>query len=137
MNSLALNMNVIDPVWLYNMITLEQDVFGARWLSTNINMAYTFVCGDRISLDHVLLSYGMIPRDRIRLLSNFTMEGYINLRSERVGNETYIYLRRLNIVNGIIGQWNITEISSVLNDQNKIYSNGNCEIYNGLANSQP
>jgi len=135
MDSLALNMNVMNPVRLYGRITLEQEVLGAKWLSTHIDMTNSLVAGDSVSPYHVLTSYGMIPGDRLRTLSNSTMEGYINLRLEGVDNRTYIYLRRLNIVNGIIGQWNITEISSVLNYENKIYSNGNCEIYNGLANS--
>lgn len=139
--SLALNMQVMDPFRVYSQITLKQEVLGAMWLSTHMTTADALVGGDYISTYHVLTSYGMIPRDRVRVLSNFTSEGHIYLSGEPIDNRTYIYLRSLNIVNGMLpmerGIKNITEISSILNYQNKVYSNGNCEIYNGLASPQP
>ena len=46
------------------------------------------------------------------------------------GEKAYIYLRRLNVEHGIIaGKYNMTDLYSVLEDQSKIYSNGNCDIY--------
>ncbi|UCE95809.1 MAG: DUF2206 domain-containing protein [Candidatus Bathyarchaeota archaeon] len=136
--SIGLNMWHMDPFRLYQEISVEQEVVSARWLSTYAATAESITVGDYISTYHVLTSYGMIPRDRVRVLSNFTFEGYFNLIFETIDDRTYIYMRRLNVIHGeISGGYNITQYESILNNQNKIYSNGDSEIYNGLVPPQP
>jgi len=102
----------------------EQSVFGAEWLSKNVDIEYTPMCADIKSVMHALNSYGMISRDRMDLLSNTTT----------VPANGIVYLSRVSVIDGIIlGRgnvlWNTTEISSTLNKMNKICSNGGCEIY--------
>lgn len=105
----------------------EQDVFGAIWLSGKMNIEDTLVHADDMTRITVLTSYGMIKRDQIERLSNTT----------KVLAGDAIYLRRMNLVYGVAfagrgyieNVWNITEVSSVLEDMNKVYSNGGCDIY--------
>jgi uncharacterized membrane protein len=51
----------------------------------------------------------------------------------RVGDNSYLYLSYRNIVNGLMsgrgGVYNTTEISPPLWENNRIYSNGDSEIY--------
>lgn len=106
----------------YVVYALEQDVLSAVWLSEYMNET-CWVYADRDSRLHVLLSYGLIPLEQSYPLFHF-------LVAEHVG---YVYLRRLNVVNGLIVTpgmvCNISEISSSLDTGNKIYSNGASEIY--------
>lgn len=105
----------------------EQDAFGAMWLSEKINTKRTLIYADIMSKYTVLTSYGMTKRDQIMKLSNVTT----------VQTNSALYLRRMNLVYGVLFMyrgntekvWNITEISPVLNNMNKVYSNGECEIY--------
>jgi len=107
---------------IYNFYTPDQDVFGALWLSKNVWKTSTLYA-DLSSRNFVLTSYGLISRERVRLLTNTTM----------LGRAAYIYLRHLNIVDGIITTYgalfNTSEISYLLSQSNKIYSNGDSEIY--------
>jgi uncharacterized membrane protein len=100
----------------------EQDVYGAKWLSKNINAEYTPIYTSAVPL-WVLTNYGMTYSYRIEELSNTT----------KVLPDSTVYLTRLNTFYGIVlGRnfvWNITEISPTLFDMNKIYSNGGSEIY--------
>lgn len=108
---------------LYNSVTNEQEVFGANWLRENTgdnsNLKRT-IYADRYSSANVLTSYGMIPMEEKLILTNTT----------NINTFSYIYLRKINIVDGIIDRWNIDEFSSELNIYNKIYTNSNCNIYN-------
>jgi uncharacterized membrane protein len=108
----------------------EMDASGAQWLKLERNYN-SIVYGDRISIRNVLSSIGEIPQEQVQLLDNTT-----NLI---VGN-SYIFLRTFNVVGGSMLEpnypsgeyyWNITEITS-LNYSNKIYSNGECDVYNTL-----
>lgn len=108
---------------LYENYIPEQDVFSAIWLSKNVDEA-SKVYADRVSRNHVLTSYALIPRERVRLLSNSTI----------LEHGAYVYLRHLNIVDSVIRTYgesfiNTSGISSLLNESNKIYSNGDSEIY--------
>lgn len=106
----------------YSAFISEQNVFSAIWLSKNVGETSTLYA-DTVSRNHVLTSYGLIPRERVRLLSNSTT----------LENGVYVYLRHLNIIEGVINTYdkplNTSEISSLLTESNKIYSNGNSEIY--------
>ncbi|MFX1300267.1 MAG: DUF2206 domain-containing protein [Promethearchaeota archaeon] len=110
----------------------EQDVFGAIWLSERMNTDRTMIYADDMARNSVLSSYGMIRRDRVEVLLNTT-----TIRTDDV-----IYLRRMNLVYGALlsqrwnveSAWNITEISSILDNMNTVYSNGGCEIYRAIIN---
>jgi len=132
-NSLDINRkkttnNLRIKINFYNVYIPEQDVFGAIWLSKNVNET-SRLYADRNSKNLVLTSYGLIPRDRVHLLSNSTI----------LDGADYIYLRHLNVVDGLISTFpigepfDIYEIASLLNESNKIYANGDSEIYCGLG----
>lgn len=110
----------------------EQDVFGAVWLSEKINTECASIYADDMARNSVLSSYGMTRRDQIENLSNTTI----------IRADDTIYLRKMNLVYGVLlaqrwsveSAWNITEISHVINNMNKVYSNGDCEIYKAMSN---
>lgn len=125
MSNMTLGINRMDQVGLYTWITNEQEVLGAQWLAKHVNITEAIIYADGQSLRHDLTSYGLINRERIRVLYNTT---------EALDNNSFIYLRRINIVDGTmqglnLGQWNTNDLSSLIDSQNKIYSNGNCDIY--------
>lgn len=120
--SFSLSADRMDKLVFDSYYIYEKEVYGARWLS-NYKFVSSNVYADYIAKHHVLTSYAMIPQTYIHELSNTTetIEG------------TYVYLRRLNVVDDLVSgkydMWNITEIPSLLNLKNKIYSNGGSEIY--------
>ena len=114
----------------YIKIIPEQDVFSAKWLSmvmkSNEEIYASFAIGER-----ALVGYGgLIPESpQIRILSNTT---------ERIKEGSYIYLSAINVL-GRIGvdinpklacpiYFNMSDIYSLLNEQNKIYTNGGSDI---------
>lgn len=110
----------------------EQDVFGAMWLSEKMNTERTSIYADDMARNSVLSSYGMTRRDEIEKVTNTTI----------IRADDTIYLRRMNLVYGVFlaqrwsveSAWNITEISPIINNMNKLYSNGGCEIYRAMIN---
>ena len=107
----------------------EQNVFSARWLSKSMDKKKNRVYSDTASCWYVLPSYGMIYPSypsyySSRVLGNTT----------RVRDNSYIYLSHRNVVNGLMTtdegrDYNTIEISPLLWENNKIYSNGDSEIY--------
>jgi uncharacterized membrane protein len=100
------------------------DVSGAIWLSRYTDKA-SAIYADGVAWDRALTSYGLIDYGRFRALGNTT-------RTLETGS--LIYLRRLNIVHGImvggyLPQWNTTDMQPLLNTLNHVYSNGECSIY--------
>jgi len=100
------------------------DVSGAIWLSRYTDKA-SAIYADIVAWDRALTSYGLIDYGRFRALGNTT-------RTLETGS--LIYLRRLNIVHGImvggyLPQWNTTDMQPLLNKLNQVYSNGECNIY--------
>ena len=78
---------------------------------------------------HALTSYGMIPVSDVPALASTT---------KGIPEDTYVYLRYLNVVGGIGTDFDISsghtfydmaEISPLFEGKNKIYSNGGSEIY--------
>ena len=111
---------------LYSAITLEQDVFSARWLSMNMEPGEkVYATYDDIRV-HALTSYGMMPGIDVPALASTT---------KGIPKDAYVYLQYLNVVEGIATefgpQWyyDMTEISHLFAGKNKIYSNGGSEIY--------
>lgn len=116
--SLPLSMYRWDDLELYGFIVNAQEVTGAQWLPEYTNQTTVYMYSDIVSRFNVLTGYGMIERGRVFYLSNTT----------RLASNELIYLANVDLVNkGYI--FNISVISPILGNQNKIYSNGGCEIY--------
>jgi uncharacterized membrane protein len=107
---------------LYSTYIPEQDAFSASWLSNHKTETAEVFC-DSFSASHVLASSGLIPSNLRIKLTNATIPPQGN----------FVYLGSLNIVNGVIktetGSFNTSEISSILDQNNLVYSNGNSEIW--------
>lgn len=101
----------------------EQEVFSAQWCSKNVEFQNTQLYIDVSS--NVLLSYGNTSIDDAIRLTNVTS----------VTQNGIVYLSRVNVIEGIIigdnYAWNRTDFS-ILNDMNRIYSNGESEIYKNI-----
>jgi len=120
--SIPLSIDRLDRVQLYSAYTPEQEVFSARWLSKNRDKS-SEVFADQIARENVLVSYGGIHKSNVIALSPATMV-----------EEGYVYLRNINVDDGIIvgrwGQtWNTTSIHPILNKMNKVYSSGGSDVY--------
>ena len=107
----------------YEVYSPEQDVLSAKWYANNLNTE-TRCYADYVSKTNVLTAYSTLDRDTIYTFSYATVYEY----------GFYIYLRHLNVHEGIVvtdtgGVQNMTEISFLFNESNKIYSNGGSEIY--------
>jgi uncharacterized membrane protein len=107
---------------LYSTYTADQDAFSASWLSIYRAATAEVFC-DSFSESHVLASSGLIPSDLRILLTNSTIPP----------KASFIYLGSFNVVNGVIktdnGAFNTSEISSLLNQNDLVYSNGNSKIW--------
>jgi uncharacterized membrane protein len=101
----------------------EQNVFSAVWLSEHEG-GQSIIYADWDSNINVLRSYGMIRMQFEILLTDSTFP-------ERY---SFVYLSLLNVESGVIasstgGVFDSSEISSILNESNLIYSNGKGEIW--------
>jgi uncharacterized membrane protein len=117
--SFALSMYRWDEITLYNSVTNIQEVTGAQWLHKHYDISEISLYSDQILRDSVLTGYGLIERGRVQVLSNTTI----------LTGKEFVYLGRasLNIIDGE-DIYN-SSISKMLESQNKIYSNGNCDIF--------
>ena len=106
----------------FNAFTFAEDVYGARWLSNQINST-SMIYSDSISAIQVLLSYGLVYPANIVVPSNSTV----------LSGQSFIYLRDLNVVHGLFQDYdsinNMTEYSNFFENTNLVYSNGPCEIF--------
>lgn len=113
-----LSMYRWSDIELNNYIVKSQEAASAQWLPEHVNIINIFIYSDRISQFSVLTSYGMMERGRVYPLSNTTRPTLNEL----------IYIANINLINYI---FNVSEVPPILEYQNKIYSNGECEIYKG------
>ena len=105
----------------YSSYLQDQDVFGSVWLheyaSTN-----SIVYSDYTSQVGVLTSYGLIPGQLTRPLTNATT----------LSQDSYVYLGKENTINSVLvtinGPINSSEILPLLNQADEIYSNGGTEV---------
>lgn len=126
--SIPLSKHRMDALLLYGSFGYIDrcDVFGAQWLSKNVDVERTQIYADIISKHSVLTSYGMIYRGYVEILYNST----------GIKANGTLYLGQLNVVEGkIVGIngriWNSSDLIFHFDDLNKIYSNGGSEIYRG------
>jgi uncharacterized membrane protein len=101
----------------------EYSALGAVWMSENLNITKSNLYADSPSLYNVLTSYGMIYRGFIKIPVNTTNLSHGDL----------LYLSAINTQEGIMfsgtTSWNLTDMSFDLNNLNKLYANGRCEIF--------
>lgn len=120
--SLPLSKHRMKNVFLHWAIGYfyETEVFGAFWVSKNIRDSKIYA---DITSAYVLLNgYGMVYSNYLMVLSNVS----------RPAKKDIIYLNRVNVVDVIIlgsRSWNTASISHIWDYANRIYSNGECEIF--------
>ncbi len=107
----------------HTMYLVDQEVFSAKWLQKNLNPT-SKVYADWFSRYHVLRSYANLPDDRKLPITNGTI----------VESGAYVYLKYVNVRIGVIstvsfGFLNTSDISPVIENCNKIYSNGCSDIF--------
>ena len=122
--------NAEEKLEFYNVYTPAEEVVSAGWLSQYRGDALE-IYSDFRARNNVLNSYAMISRS----------EGLVIYNTTTIVNEkSYIYFRKLNIVDGLMGgspkvtgppdMFDATTILSSLSQKaNKIYSNGGSEVY--------
>ena len=97
-------------------------VYGAQWLSKNVDVKNSAVYADERTATNVLTIHSMILGGK-RSLSNITV----------VADNGVVYLSSLNVVYGVISfgdlSWNTTELSPIFDDLNLVYTNGGSEVY--------
>lgn len=124
--SLPLNMHQgrMANLELYDIFTSKQEVHGAQWLNQKASNNTALVYADGISVSHQLTAYGMLPTEKMRRLSNDTAA---------LDDGSYVYLRGFNIVYETVILGNFAreplEFSFEPHNSNKIYCNGESEIY--------
>ena len=107
----------------------EQDVASAKWLGRNKDENVS-VCRD-YEASTILSAYGMVLHQHT--LSKAT--------SIRLIKGDYVYLRYMNIVNGVMievlpkyrsgtyNKYNTSEVYYLFKEKNKVYDNGGSEVY--------
>jgi uncharacterized membrane protein len=123
LNRMETSNNPQTEISFYSAHIPEQDVFSAVWLSSHDGSPST-IYADYTSGDQVLTSYGLIPRNLIRPIT----DSAIPLPGSPV------YLSYLNVADNIITTYsgNPINASGVFPNLNKcdlVYSNGNGEIW--------
>ena len=121
----SIRMKLSDDINLkvqyYSVFTIEHDISGATWLS-RYKSEDIFVYSDENSKYHVLDSYGLIPLEKNYPLLLYAMKE----------TDGYLYMSYMNNVEEIIVTPTISNTSMVksfLDLNNKIFSNGGCDIY--------
>ena len=120
--SLALSMYRQNASDLYRYFVDTQEVSGAQWLPRYADLTSISIYSDTVSQSNVLRAYALIETGRINQLLNTT----------RPTSNDFTYLANIDLISqGYI--FNVTEISPIIENQNKIYANGECEICKGFT----
>jgi uncharacterized membrane protein len=116
--SVPLSMYRMDKTSLYDRTMDAKEVTAALWLSRLHDPVHDLVYCDYTSLSQVLTSYGMMSGENLRQLEN---------KTSFAGEANYVYLRSVNTQQGVIEgqgtQFNISDISPLLERQSLVYSN--------------
>jgi len=122
----AVEMSMYNPnrLSLSNQFVWQGEVVGGQWITKYMPIdEESIVFSDVYSRSH-LTALCSLDKGSIQGLSNTTLS---------LPSGSYIYLRWVNIDLGVmIGQnyvWKATDISTLLNNTNKVYSNGYSEVY--------
>jgi len=102
--------------------TDEYSVYGAQWLSKNVDFTNSLVYADERTAINVLTIHALIVSGK-RSLSNVTV----------VADNGIVYLSTLNVIHGVIPyrdlSWNTSELSPIFDNLNLVYTNGGSEVY--------
>ena len=121
------NLNDLSiKVETHSLYFLDQEVISAKWLMVNMNST-SKVYADSNSRETFLRSYALLSEDRMLPITNET----------KLESQTYIYLKYLNVRIGVIFEriggtykfLNTSDLSPIMANCNKIYSNGDSDIY--------
>jgi len=97
-------------------------VYGAQWLSKNVDVKNSQLYADERTAANVLTIHALILGGKSSL-SNVTV----------VADNGVVYLSTLNVVYGVIPfgglSWNTSELSFIFDDLNLVYTNGGSEVY--------
>jgi uncharacterized membrane protein len=114
-------MNVV-RLYGHSGYTDAYSVYGAQWLSKNVDVKNSTLYADERTAANVLTIHGMILGVK-HPLTNVTI----------LADNGVVYLSTLNVVYGVIPyrqlSWNSSELSFSFDDLNKIYTNGGSEVY--------
>jgi uncharacterized membrane protein len=106
----------------YSVYTSETDVAGSTWLLENDHTNST-IYADLLSRYIALTSEGLFPRQQTDFVSNTTV----------LDQGTFLFLGELNVKQGVISTdsspFNTSKLSPLFEENNLIYSNGNCQIW--------
>ena len=111
-----------DKAGLYAAYYPNQDIFGVKWTSRNRNNE-SRIYADLWHRSLVFTSYGMMPDE------------YVLTNTTKVKESSYIYLGYPNVRYGFMygpsgfQYWNVTDISPLLDESSRIYSNGGAQVY--------
>ena len=119
----------------FAQIKPEWDVYSAIWLSTNANPESN-IYSDYISAWHVIISHGLMDNSKVNQFSNNTIfnEGNYIYTSYLNNIKNTTAIRGYGKTNRIL--YNTSILYPVFNINNKIYSNGNSELYFCISNDQ-
>jgi uncharacterized membrane protein len=121
--SLPLSMYRMNTIRLYGQFGYidASSVFGAQWLSKNVDVGYVQIYSDGYSRGNILRGYGMVykPPNEINNVTQVVSGGIVYLSKFNTAEETVLAYDT---------SWNLSELH-FLNDLSKIYSNGGSEIY--------
>jgi len=132
--SLPLDMHRWDVFKVHGSIVETEETLGAAWLSKYTCTSNTFIHSDIVSKFHVLTAYCAIERGRVLLLTDKT--------KPTLKGKEFVYLGFLSVINKTIETYlvdvgyhrlNVSKLSGIFESIDKVYSNGECEIYGGLG----
>ena len=109
-------------VAIYSVHVQEQDLFGARWLALQMGNNSLVYADDYMGIS-ILIDYTTLNRQNIDYIVN----------EMQLKPESYIYLRSLNVLEGVVtsslGYFNVSDLSPSLSQNCRIYSNGASDVY--------
>jgi uncharacterized membrane protein len=126
--SISLSRNRIRewPPSLNDLYVDEPEFKSAKWLSVHKSQQSRFLVDFGVKY---LTSYASVSPDQISPLDS---DNQLFL-TDKKSNTSYVYLGRLNVVYGLVEGskrlQNMSDFSSLLNEVNKIYSNGESDVY--------
>lgn len=106
----------------------EQDIFCAEWLSGRMPTTPDV----RVYGDYASLSFSLLDSIDRSVVNDFSIEFLSN--TSRITDGGIVYLRRVNVIGQVViwkGVRSISDFRPLLDQTDKIYSNGGSELYMG------
>jgi uncharacterized membrane protein len=124
-NDMQKSTDLQQRISIYGISIPEPDFYSARWLASRIENNST-VYADETGVA-TMIDYTSLSLNNTCLLSNNT----------EPKTASYVYLRGFNVIDSVVSfdlsqgypQYNISDISPIFTRSDKIYSNGQSEVY--------